>query len=671
MNRKFNSFKILTIVLSLLLLCSCTNSTAKTATASQKAASSLSSQAIKITDDMVTYDEDDYYSEWKNQNPNYIKLNGTSAGLTGAGAEIGGSKITITATGVYVISGKLDNGQIIVDVKDKGIVRLVLNSMEINCADNSPIYVKNAQKTIISLQAGTQNTVTDGTSYAKDEESDSAIFSKDNLTINGTGTLIVNANYNNGIASKDDLKITGGNINITSKDDGLVGRDAVLVKEGSITVKAGGDGIKSTNDTDSKKGFVSIEGGTFNLTTGTDGLQAKTSMLITGGNFNISTGGGSVNGSTKNNDDMRGPWGKWDNNAAAESSETETQSAKGLKAASDITISGGTFKIDSSDDSIHSNNSISISGGDISIASGDDGIHADASIEIKDGKINITKSYEGIESMVITVSGGEIHVTASDDGINVNGGKDGSSTNGRRGQNKFAVSENSKLNINGGYISVDSSGDGLDSNGSVYITDGKIVISGPTDSGNGALDYNGEFIMSGGFLIAAGSAGMAESPSEQSTQSSVNMFFTSTQKAGTLVHLKDGKGNTVATFAPKKAYQSVVICSPLLKKNETYTLYTGGTATGSVSDGLYTDGSYQGGTKVVDFTITDQVTYLTESGVTTAGNVNKGGPGGGFGGGPGRGPRGGPGGSPGGGPAGDPGGDPGGGPGGDPRRGMR
>lgn len=644
MNRKFESFKILTVVLSLLILCSCGNSTVKTATTSQTAASNLSGKAIKITGDMAAYDKDDYYSEWETQNPNYIKLNGTGAGLTGAGAEIDGSEITIRAAGVYVISGKLDNGQIVVDVEDKGTVRLVLNGMEINCTDDSPIYIKNAGKAAISLQAGTQNIVTDGTNYAKDEEPDSAIFSKDCLTINGTGTLTVNANYNNGIASKDDLKITGGNINITSKDDGLIGRDAVLVKEGNITVKAGGDGIKSTNDSNTTKGFIAIEGGTFNLTTGTDGLQAKTSMLLTGGNFNLSTGGGSINASTKKSDDMHGQWGRWDDNAAVEeSSETEAQSAKGLKAASDISISGGTFKIDSSDDSIHSNNSINIAGGDISIASGDDGIHADSSIEIKDGKVNITKSYEGIESMVITFSGGETRVIASDDGINVNGGKDGSSTNGRPGQNQFAVSENSKLNINDGYLSVDASGDGLDSNGSIYMTGGKVVVSGPTNSGNGALDYNGEFIMSGGFLIAAGSAGMAESPSEQSTQNSVNMFFTNTQQAGTLVHLEDSKGNTVATFAPKKDYQSVVIASPLLKKNETYTLYTGGTATGSVSDGLYNDGTYQGGTKVIDFSITGSVTYLTETGVTTANNVNRGGPGGGFGGGPGGGHGGGPG----------------------------
>lgn len=581
MNKRFTGFKVLAVFLCMIILSSCSNNSAQQSNnASQIAADTVSNanngdvkNANIVTSDMVTYENDDYYSEWKNQNPNYIELNGTSARLTGTGAVVNGSKTTITTAGVYAVSGKLDNGQIIVDVQDKGTVKLILNGMEINCADNAPIYVKNAGKTIITLQEGTQNFVTDGEKYvfpdSSTDEPSAAIFSKDNLTVNGTGELTVRANFKDGIASKDDLKITGGNINIYSADDGLIGRDMVMVKGGNITIEAGGDGIKATNDTDTVKGFIALEGGTFDINAGADGIQASI----------------------------------------------------------DITISGGTLKIDSSDDAIHSNNSITIAGGDISIASGDDGIHADSSVAIKGGKTNITKSYEGVESANISVSGGETHVVSSDDGINVSGGNDGSSVNGRPGQNNFSVLENSKLDISGGYISVDALGDGLDSNGSITMANGTVAVTGPTASNNAAIDYNGTFKMSGGFLIAAGSAGMAETPSEQSTQYSIEMFYSKIQQAGTMIHLKDSKGKTIATFAPKREYQSVVISSPELKKNASYTLYSGGTSAGSVSDGLYTDGTYQGGTKIVDFTVSNSVTWLSETGVTSKRSPSPGGSG--------------------------------------------
>ncbi|OPZ85914.1 MAG: hypothetical protein BWY74_03783 [Firmicutes bacterium ADurb.Bin419] len=380
----------------------------------------------------------------------------------------------------------------------------------------------------------------------------------------------------------------------------------VLVKEGNISIEAGGDAIKTTNDTDAAKGFVAIEAGKFTLNSGADGIQAETSVLINGGNYTIVTGGGSANATVKVNDMRPGRMGRQPEGASSTSGEDEKESKKAIKAASDISINGGTFNIDSSDDSIHSNNSINITSGEISIASGDDGIHADASITIEGGKIDIRKSYEGIESMVVTVSDGEIYILSSDDGINVNGGNDGSAVNGRPGQNEFAVSENSKLNINGGFISIDSSGDGLDSNGNIYMTGGNVFVSGPTSNGNGAIDYNGIFEISGGLLIAAGSSGMAQATSEQSEQSSIAMYYPTTQQAGASINLRDSKGNEVATFEPKKQYQSVVISSPDIVKGSTYTLYSGEA-------------------KIVDFTVSNSVTWLSEAGVTTQRGGNPGG----------------------------------------------
>jgi hypothetical protein len=186
---------------------------------------------------------------------------------------------------------------------------------------------------------------------------------------------------------------------------------------------------------------------------------------------------------------------------------------------------------------------------------------------------------------------------------------------------------NSMLNINGGYITVDASGDGLDANGSIKMTSGTVIVSGPTNNGNGTIDYDGKFEISGGLLMAAGSSGMAQTTSEESTQYSVIMTYTQTQKAGTVVHLQDSKGNTVATFTPKKDYQSVVVSSPKVTKGETYTLYSGGTSSANESLESYTTGEYKGGTKVVEFTIKDSVTWLNETGVTTAKSSGPGGQG--------------------------------------------
>jgi len=164
------------------------------------------------------------------------------------------------------------------------------------------------------------------------------------------------------------------------------------------------------------------------------------------------------------------------------------------------------------------------------------------------------------------------------------------------------------------------------------MTGGTVIVNGPTESMNGSLDYDGSFDISGGLLIAAGSSGMAMATSEESKQNSILMTYPETQAAGTVVHLEDSKGNTVVTFAPEKEYQAVFISSPKLTKDTSYTLYSGGTSTGSETDGLYKDGDYQGGTKVVQFTISESVTWLDESGVTTAkssGPGGQGGPGGG------------------------------------------
>ncbi len=600
--------KIINLFLQIILIFSiaaCSAVGMDSGTISQTATDSVTANVSEIASSplSVEYKSDDLPPN-TNGEVNLIKLEGDTIILDGVGAEVNGSIVTITGVGIYNISGTLDNGQVIVDTGEEGTVNLVLNGATINNSSSAPIYVRSADKTVITLADGTQNYVTDGASYTYDdteaEEPNAAIFSKDDLTINGNGSLTVTANFNDGITSKDNLKITGGVIIVNAINDGIRGRNYLAVKDGNITINALGDGLQSNNDEDTTKGYVLIEGGTINLNTGMDGIQAETRLTVSGGTLNLFSGGGSaINYELEN-------------------------SAKGLRAGVDITMTGGIINIDSADDAIHSNGSITIDGSDISIASGDDGIHADATLIINNGDLNIKKSYEGLESEIITLNGGNVHLVAGDDGLNAAGGADGSSINGRAGQNTFAESGTAHITINGGYLYVDAVGDGIDSNGSIDMTAGTAIVNGPTNNGNGPLDYTGTFNISGGYLLVAGSSGMAQAPSTSSTQNSVMYGFETAQAGGTIIHIEGADGKEIMTFTPTKSYQSVVFSSPELAIGTTYVISTGGISTGSAVDGLYSDGTYSAGTQIASIAITSTVTSAGASG-------GMGGPGGGGG----------------------------------------
>ena len=511
---------------------------------------------------------------------------GSSITVNGTGVTVDENIVTITQGGTYSLSDTLDDGQVIVNAGDLDQVEILLNGVHLTSSTSAPIYVMNADKTTLTLVEGTESVITDAESYVYEDatvdEPNAAIFSKDDLKINGTGSLIVNANYNNGIASKDDLDIKNGDITINAVNNGLKGKDSIEIDNGTFVINSGGDAIKSDNTTDTTKGWITINNGTFNLTATGDGIQAETDLLINGGTFTIETGGGSENSSSKSS--SWGVWGIPGHAQTSSSSSEETTSAKALKAGVNLTVEDGSFNIDSSDDSIHTNDSIVINGGSFTIASGDDGIHADTTLDINGGTIDITKSYEGLESTTITINDGTIHLIASDDGINAAGGNDGSAMNGRPGQNNFS-STSGMIYFNGGYVYVNASGDGLDANGSIEMSGGTVIVDGPTDGGNGALDYDATFNISGGLLIASGSNAMLQTPSSSSSQNTI--VVSSNTSSHTLVNIQDSTGTDLITYAPSKSSQVIMISSPEFKTGETYTISTGGTSTGTEIDGLY------------------------------------------------------------------------------------
>ena len=313
-------------------------------------------------------------------------------------------------------------------------------------------------------------------------------------------------------------------------------------------------------------------------------------------------------------------------NTETTNTEDDSVSMKGIKAVNVVQIEGGTFTIDSNEDALHSDGNVTVNGGQLTINTGDDGIHADADVVITAGTVRIEKSYEGIEGINVTIKDGDIYVKASDDGININGG---SSDFGQFGFNQTQTTETDEIEqqtkdseslllIEGGYVYVNADGDGLDSNSNIKMTGGTVIVYGPTNTGNGTLDYDGSFNIEGGTLIAAGSSGMAMGVSDTSTQNALMMTFTNVQEAGTTVNVTTDNGDVIATVAPEKAFQTIVISTPDLAQQQSYTLNFGGTVKGDAKNGVYSEASNMTGiTGSVEFTLPSQVmTYVNESGIT-------------------------------------------------------
>lgn len=593
--------------------CSESANSSKTTSSVSQAAKSDIDASIAAEDIDVGYDEESSVG---------IRFADGSAAIDGEGATAEGETVTISQAGTYILSGTATNGRIIVSADKTAEIKLIFNGVDITCADNAPLLVSKAKKVYIVLEDGTENVLTDSASYSlgeDDSNTDGAIFSKADLTINGSGTLTVNANYKHGIVSKDDLVITDGNINVTSASTAIEGKDSVKISGGTFNISAGTNGIKSTNTEASDKGFISVTGGSFTVVANNDAFEAKTVLSIQGGSFDITTGGGSANASMKSDGTPNSDWhnnmgnggggpnggmGRPDDNGNGmggdppampttdntDTTDSTSTSAKALKAGSEVNISGGEFKIDSADDSVHSNGNIVITGGNISVASGDNGMHANGNLTISDGTVDIKKSYEGIEGSIVTIDGGTISVVASDDGINCAGGSDTGSTD-RMGADQFSAQEGVELNINGGTVTIDAEGDGLDSNGNFTMAGGTVYVCGPTNGGNGALDYNGTATVTGGTLIACGAVGMEEGFGDNSTQYSVLHDLGSTVSANEKLTITDSDGKEILSFTPTKTWQSVVFTSADLKKGETYTITAGLQSETVTIDGIVTSNS--------------------------------------------------------------------------------
>jgi hypothetical protein len=516
------------------------------------------------------FNADDMGANLNRSGATTVAFNGNAAQVSGAGADFAGRTLTIRKAGTYVLSGTLSNGQVLINAGRNDLVRLVLNGVTLHNETGPAIYAPRSEKVVLVLESGTVNTASDGSGYpvsGNGDEPNAAIYIQNNLSIAGSGTLAVTGSYAHGIRAQDVLSITGGVITINAVGDALRGRDGVAIRDGRFTLNAGCDGIQSNNANSDAMGFVIINGGTFDIKAKNDGIQAESSLTVTGGVFRITSGGGNANVPAPSSN-LRGGWGR---QVQMPITTVESDSMKALKAGKQVYIMGGDITIDAEDDGVHSNNNILISAGRLSIKTGDDGIHADNAVEITGGDIDISVSYEGIEGTSVTISGGNISVVARDDGINAadsSAGQAGRIMGGRSGGSP--INENIFVRITGGTVNLRAASDGIDSNGNIFLEGGTVRISGPSQGVEGAIDLDGNMYVSGGELITAGSV---RSVASSSTQPVILVAYTRQQTSGSVIAVKDSRGNTLIEYTSQNAYSMSGLTSPSFKIGETYTLF--------------------------------------------------------------------------------------------------
>ena len=456
---------------------------------------SMSGADIDITDMFTKRDLAGTYDESEAVK---ITLSGKTATCNSSNVQIEDGVVTIKAAGVYVLSGTLTDGTIVVDAGDDDKVQLVLDGVSITAVDYAAIYAKNADKVFVTLAEGAENSLTVSGDYVQTDDNnvDAVIFAKCDLTLNGTGSLTVKDTTGHGIVSKDDLVVTGGTYTIYSQDHCLNGKDSVRIADGTFNLSCDEDGIHAGND-DQQDGYVYIEGGDINISVGDDALHAEGLLIITGGD------------------------------------------------------------------------------------------------------IDVSKSCEGVEGYKILVTGGDIDVISSDDGFNAAGGSSGSGDNhdgfgdgpGMGGVDMDADND-AYILITGGTININANGDGIDSNGCIGITGGSVYVLGPSDNGNGAMDYGICAAITGGEIVAVGGSGMAQGFGDESTQCLALVNFDEWVDAGETITLTDSDGKEVLSYKADKKFNSVVISTSDMKQGGTYTLTVGDqSSTFTLDDITYSEGS--------------------------------------------------------------------------------
>ena len=534
-----------------------TTATTSSATATDTAASSSSfSTNVKSGEKL---DVDTHYSEqdlsWDTSSETAIDLSNPTAT---DGVTVEDSTLTITKAGTYKLSGGYQ-GQIKVETADSDAVRLVLDNANITNSSGAALNVVNADEVILYSASGTTNTISDGADYTAtgEDDPDAVVYSKADLTIAGEGTLKVNGNHEDGIHTSDGLVIASGTLEVNAANTGIKGKDYVDILGGTINVTAQQDGIKSTNDTDEGQGWTRLSNGTVTVNAGDDGFKASRVVEISGGSLTVK------------------------------------QSDEGIEA-----------------------QYINVSGGDVNVTSADDGMNASLKTndsESTDSSANTsdTADQQQNNQQQGSIPGGQqsgTSGTAQQQNNTQNQGnqnmgqppampggnaQDGTSQNGTTGTGQQGMGQppqggmpggggggtfevvDAAINVSGGHVTVNAEGDGIDSNGVTTLSGGTLIVNGPSQGGNAALDTNGDLLLNGATVLSGSTADMFEAPSTNSTSGYLKLTNSSGFEQGSTVQVADSSGKVVANYKVTKSnVQLVLVSSSSIVKGQSYTVYT-------------------------------------------------------------------------------------------------
>ena len=524
-----------------------TTATTSSAIATDTAASNSSfSTNVKSGEKL---DVDTHYSEqdlsWDASSETAIDLSNPTA-TDGVTVEDG--TLTITKAGTYKLSGEYQ-GQIKVETADSDAVRLVLDNANITNSSGAALNVVNADEVILYSASGTTNTISDGADYTAtgEDDPDAVVYSKADLTIAGEGTLKVNGNHEDGIHTSDGLVIASGTLEVNAANTGIKGKDYVDILGGTINVTAQQDGIKSTNDTDEGKGWTRLSNGTVTVNAGDDGFKASRV----------------------------------------------------------VEISGGSLTVEQSDEGIEAQY-INVSGGDVNVTSADDGMNASlktSNSESTDSSENTsdTANQQQNNQQQGSLPGGQQSGTSNQQQQGMGqppampGGnaQDGTSQNGTTGTGQQGMGQppqggmpggggggtfeviDAAINVSGGHVTVNAEGDGIDSNGVTTLSGGTLIVNGPSQGGNAALDTNGDLLLNGATVLSGSTADMFEAPSTNSTSGYLKLTNSSGFEQGSTVQVADSSGKVVANYKVTKSnVQLVLVSSSSIVKGQSYTAYT-------------------------------------------------------------------------------------------------
>ncbi len=495
-----------------------------------------------------------------------------------------GSTATVTASGTYLLTGSL-TGTLVISVGEQDKVQLVLSGVSIDAPDGPAIQCQSADKLFVTLAPDTENTLS--------SQNSDGLYSKCDLTLNGSGQLTVTAPAGHGITGKDDLAITGGDYHITCGSQAIDANDSVRICGGTFALNAGKDGIHAENADDAAKGYVYISGGAFQIEAQGDGISASSTLQVSAGSFELLCGGGYENGREHDS----GGWGQpggWPGGPggpgggrprSTETADPDSTSMKGLKSGADMALLGGAFTVNSADDAFHSNTNLSVSGGDYNVQSGDDAFHAEETLLFTAGTVQVQTCYEGLEGKNVDIRGGDFRLSCDDDGINAAGGNDGSGFGGRDemfGPPGGDSQSDCAITVSGGTLYISAGGDGLDSNGQLTISGGAVHVVTPKNGDTSVLDSDRSPMITGGTYVGLSITSHMAQTFDAASEQAVISCTLGTLPAGTELVLTDGDGREIFSATCEYSTVLLILSTPDLVKGQSYTL-TAGDVSGTVT----------------------------------------------------------------------------------------